>query len=253
MAKANSEYREWLNELQSDYSAQAKELAMPVAIDVAGMLTGWWLGKQMGRSSLLLGFLTYAGGKVHTLHENIRREQERIGIDYEENKPALSGFNPLYNNPNRVYHGESPLVSIGMGMMIGGAFSADSMNGIGGEELSATDKAKNAFSDIKEDLKHRLYLDKIFQSGENNSEKKKEENPVNGVSEVDLFIAGDKLGKEIDFSKLDQFDRQIENEAVNFQNKGTPQKQTATATAYNNVMQQADDDLLNGFSTTRIM
>jgi hypothetical protein len=101
MAKSQSnEYREWLVALKSNPTEQAKELAIPVGVDILSGLTGWWIGRQMGRASLAIGFLAYVGGKVHSLHENIAREEQRIGIYDEEKRPALSGFNPLYKNPN---------------------------------------------------------------------------------------------------------------------------------------------------------
>ncbi len=254
MAKSqNNEYRDWLVELKGNPTAQAKELAIPVAVDIASGLTGWWLGRQMGRASLAVGFLAYAGGKVHSLHETINREEQRLGISDEQNRPALSGFNPLYKNPKRVYHGESPLVAFGMGMMLGGAFAkTNEVNGLNGEALSATEKAKSAFSDITEDLKYRLYLDKIFKGNtdEQKTEKKKEEIAVNGLSDLDIFIAGERMTKDLDFSKLDEVDNHLEASAFDYDKK----RSASTIPAYSPTArvtnaQQYEGEEVSGFSS----
>lgn len=219
----NAAYRERLQALKSNMGEQAKELAAPVALDLVSGLAGWWIGRQMGRASLAVGFLTYAGGKFHSLHETINREEQRIGVDDAEGRPVLSGFNPLYKNEDRVYHGESPLVPLGFGMMLGGAFAQNNaMNGTDGQELSATEKAKTAFGDIAEDLKYRLYLDKLFkdEKTEQKTEQKTDgETGVSGLSEIDIFIAGDKLTKDLDMSKLDELHDHIEQSAVDFDAK----------------------------------
>jgi hypothetical protein len=250
----NSEYKERLQQLKGSMGEQAKELAVPVAVDLVSGLTGWWIGRQMGRSSLALGLITYAGGKVHSLHEHIAREEQRLGVEDAENRPALSGFNPLYKNENRVYHGESPLVNLGFGMMLGGAFSQNNaVNGIDVEELSATEKATNAFSEIADDLKYRLYLDKLFkdEKTEKKTETKTEEQKgVSGLSEIDIFIAGDKLTKDLDMSKLDEYDNHLEQSAIDFDAKqSAPQDKSATPKVENvsgvkrKAREDYDDDL----------
>ncbi len=215
MAKSQSnDYRKRLAELKGSYGAQAKELVVPVAIDLASGLAGWWLGKQIGRASLLVGFATYAGGKFHSLHEDIKREELRLGVYDEDAKPALSGFSPMHNNESRVYTGDSPLCSLGLGMMLGGAFSPSTEKTA--PPLGAIDKAKSAFSDIAEDLKYRLYLDKIFKGEQKQEEKKQEEKPVSGLTDVDVFMAGDKLTKDLDMSGLDNINDAVERAAADF-------------------------------------
>lgn len=226
MAKSqNNEYRKRLEELKGSYVAQAKELAVPVGIDIASVFAGWWLGKQLGRSSLLIGLATYTGGKFHSLHEDIKREELRLGVYDEEAKPALSGFSPMHNSENRVYTGDSPLCSLGIGMMLGGASASTERradpNAPAAQPLGAIEKAKSAFSDITEDLKYRLYLDKIFKGGKKQEEKSQQEQPVSGLTDVDVFVAGDKLVKDLDMSELEKINEQVENAAVEFNKKGS--------------------------------
>lgn len=218
MAKSQSnDYRKRLAELKGSYAEQAKELVVPVAIDLASGFAGWWLGRQLGRSSLLIGLATYTGGKFHSLHEDIKREELRLGVYDEEAKRMLSGFSPMHNNETRVYTGDSPLCSLGLGMILGGAFAQNTEKTA--PPLGAIEKAKSAFSDITEDLKYRLYLDKIFKGGQKQEEQKQEDKPVSGLTDVDVFIAGDKLVKDLDMTTLEKINEQVENSAIEFDRK----------------------------------
>lgn len=252
----SNEYRERLAALKNSVGEQTKELAAPIALDVASGLVGWWLGRQMGRASLLVGFLTYAGGKYHSLHETINREEQMAGSYDEENRMLMSGYHPLYKDENRVYHGDSPLSALGFGMMFGGAFSQTSaVNGTNGQELSATDKAKAAFDEIKDDLKYRLYLDKIFKDEKQTENKAADNGGVSGVSEVDVFIAGDKLTKGMDLSKLDEFDKHVEESAIAFDEKQVAPKGQPATPKKDAVADPKEDesDLLGEISSTRIL
>ena len=240
----SSEYRQRLQLIKESFSAQAKELAMPVAIDLTSTLAGWWLGRQIGRASLAIGLVTYAGGKFHSLHEAIDRE-ERQAAGYDENNRALlSGYNPLYKDEERFYHGESPLVHLGMGMMLGGAFAQSAMNGVNGEPLSAIEKAKTSFTDIAADLKYRLYLDKIFgdKKGESSNDNSETDKGVSGVDEIDVFLAEGK--KELDMSRFDDYDRRIQKSAEDFQNKkNAPAKAAAVKTPAEDKNKTEDDEM----------
>lgn len=211
MTKAEEdEYKQRLELLKTSMAEQSKELIAPVAIDLASALAGWYIGKKIGRASLLAGLLTYGFGKFHSLHETVNREEQRLK-DYDaDNRPALSGLHPLYYNEERVYHGESPAVALGFGLMLGGAFSQVTLNG--------PEREQNPFSDIADDLKYRLYLDRFFTAQENKSAEEK--NLMGAVDELDVFLAKDKMLEGPESVKLDELDRANEQAAILFDAEG---------------------------------
>lgn len=263
--------RERLDRLKNSFGEQAKELAVPVLTDLVSIAGGWFAGRMIGRPSLLLGLVTYGAGKVHSLHETINREQKRLGKTDEETAPVLSGLNPLYKSEDRFYMGDSPLVPLGIGMMIGGAMGSGDGLGAIDQSLNAADKAKSTFTQLKEDLSYRLYLDKFFtpKTEKNNlpapatvpatvpgtAAPAVEQKPVSGLGEIDVFVAGDAFNDEPEMKHLSRFEDQIKFSARDFdmqkREMSTPAVSTAQLSA--TPQMQTEEDDLEAFSGGRIL
>ncbi|MCU0432515.1 MAG: hypothetical protein MUC87_03545 [Bacteroidia bacterium] len=248
---------ERLERLKGSFSAQAKELALPVLTDIASVAGGWITARVIGRPSFLLGLVTYGAGKVNSLHETINREQKRMGTSQSDNAPALSGLNPLYKNEERIYMGDSPLVHFGIGLMIGGAMGKATGLGAIDESLSATDKMKTAFSEIKEDLTYRLYLDKLFTPKADKTTLPASTttpgtavpaiatNPVSGLGEIDVFVAGDAFRDDPDMKQLSRLEDQLKISARDFdtqQREFTPAVVSTTSLSATPQAEEADED-----------
>jgi hypothetical protein len=217
---------ERLERLKGSMSEQAKELWLPVVTDLASVAGGWLTARLVGRSSLYLGLAAYGAGKVNSLHETINREQKRLGASQTDTAPALSGLNPLYKNEDRLYMGDSPLVHFGIGMMIGGATGV----GLGAVDanMSTADKLKSVATEIKEDLTYRLYLDKIFKPKADKTALPAPnavpgtavptvaQNPVSGLGEIDVFVAGDAFRDDPDMKQLSRLEDQLKISARDF-------------------------------------
>ncbi|MEW6469658.1 MAG: hypothetical protein AB1458_12075 [Bacteroidota bacterium] len=219
LTKEEKEYVERLEMLRQSLKEQGKEIALPMLLDLASGFAGWYIGRKMGRASLLAGLAAFTLGKFHSLHETIAREQKYYSkLDDDDNRPALSGINPLFKDESRVYHGESPAVAFGFGLMLGGAFAqSDTVEGLGeGAE-------RKPFSEIVSDLKYRLYLDKFFKDEtkqEESVQQGEQQKAISGLEEVDIFLA-EKSG--LNPQKLDEIEQQVEQAAIEFEKK--PEKE----------------------------
>lgn len=212
MSKAKS-YSERLEQLKGSAGEQVKELIKPVLIDLACGFGGWFLGKYLGQKSLLIGLGVYGLGRYHSLRMAMTREEQREQTEAAAKKDGrIANLMDKVYGQNRIYHGESPLSTLGMSMMIGGATAF-----VGARQSNEGDKGP--WQEIKEDLKHRLYLDKFFNKTE---EENKQATPaVSGIGEINYFLAGDSLTQDMNLSVLDNLDKQMEEAAISFQNQET--------------------------------
>jgi len=236
--------------LQGNIVEQGKEIAVPFLFDLASGFTGWLLGRSIGRASLLIGAATLLGGKFHGLHQAINRAGKRGKNSEPVN--GLAGLFDVYNSDSRVYCGDSPFVALGLGIMLGGAGAASNTTyRTDGKAKSFSERAKDALGEMKSDFMHRLYLDNFTSKKE---EEKENTQTVNGVGEVEYFLAGSALTQEQDFSELDKIEEQLREEAQRYEaaRNTQPSAHAATAKAYP-VEGIYDDDELNAIPVTRIL
>lgn len=209
MSKANS-YAERLAELKGNFGEQVKEIIMPVIVDLACGGIGWYAGKKLGQKSLLVGLGLYVAGRFHGLHMAMKHEEQREATEKMKSKDGrLSKLIGNVYGENRVYYGDSPLSTIGMSMMVGGAVASS---------LGATEKQGEVgtWQEMKNDLKHRLYLDSFFNTKEEGTQSDKD---VKGIGEIEYFLAGNELTKGLNLSELDKLDKQMEEEALRFRSE----------------------------------
>jgi hypothetical protein len=95
--------------------------------------------------------------------------------------------------------------AFGVGLMATGGYQLASLHG----NVSGIDGVKERLKAFKDDLKHRLFLDKIIKS-KKPAEQTGEEG-TNGMGEVQYFNYPNKEleGGPLNFSALDQIERQI--------------------------------------------
>lgn len=235
MSKAKS-HAERLAQLKGNVGEQVKELAMPVLLDLLCGFGGWFAGKALGKSSLLVGAGLYFAGRYHSLRMAMTREEQREQSEAaaKKNGRVANIMDKVYGQ-NRVYYGESPLSTLGLSMMIGGA-TVSSATG-----RKANEGDKGAWQEIKDDLKHRLYLDKFFNKEE--TQNTEAAPAVSGIGEISYFLAGDQLTQDMNLSVLDNLDKEMEQAAINFQNQETqyaaPAPQT-TADSFNGFTEVAE-------------
>jgi|GEM_PF-3517251 len=221
--KQSAENLSRLEQLEGNMGEQAKELMPPLLIDLASGLVGWWMGKTMKRASLLTGLAVYTAGRAHSLQMAMERERKRAGMVQaaEENKHALSGiFNRYTDVESKVYHGDSPLVAFGMGMILGGATNAASLNGTEKTGETFSDRAKRAWNEITGDLKYRLYLSKEQGGGAGAGENTAAENtapPVGGTEDLQVFVPSRSGLEQFDMSGLDSLEQTVYEHANAFE------------------------------------
>jgi hypothetical protein len=106
-----------------------------------------------------------------------------------------------------------PATSLGIGMMAGGSYKAASTNG-----LSGIDGVKERLTAFKEDLKHRLFLDKVIKS---KKPVEQSDESTNGMGEVQYFNYPNKEleGPALNFDALDNIEKQIAMSAEKHKNK----------------------------------
>ena len=102
------------------------------------------------------------------------------------------------------YFGNRAAAAFGVGMMATGGYQMASLNGSG---VSGLEGVKERLKAFKEDLKHRLFLDKIIKS----KKKSEGDQATNGIGEVQYFNYPNKelQGSTLDFNALDNLERQI--------------------------------------------
>ncbi|MGZ4038145.1 MAG: hypothetical protein ACXVPQ_09985, partial [Bacteroidia bacterium] len=86
------------------------------------------------------------------------------------------------------YLGSGRLTCLGASVMAGGALASPTVNGLGN---TFTDKVKAGFTNIKEDLKHRLYFDKFVKPKTTTTNSSTtNSNGTNGLGDVQYFNPG---------------------------------------------------------------
>ena len=138
-------------------------------------------------------------------------------------KPALligvgvTGYGHYANKP--------ALTTFGIGMMASGGFSGgnatSTTQGIDG--FSAED-VKARVMNFKDSITSRLFLDKIIKKAE---PKEQSDNGSNGVGEVQ-YLTYPNPNKELDFSALDNLEKQIIKSGSDYQKsiQGTQEEET---------------------------
>ncbi len=123
------------------------------------------------------------------------------------------------------YMGSDGAASFGVGMMASGSYQtlAGAMNGT---EQEGFEGVKERLTTFKEDIKHRLFLDKLFPAATKTVAAKTEtatetEQATNGMGEVQYFTYPN--GKElegagdIDLSALDKLEKRVEESAKKYE------------------------------------
>ncbi len=101
--------------------------------------------------------------------------------------------------------------ALGLGMMASGTYQA--VSGMNGKPAEGLDGVKERLLALKEDMKKRIFLDKVLKA----KEPKTEENATNGLGQVQYFMypnSEESMG-ELDMSALDKIHEAIQNNATN--------------------------------------
>jgi hypothetical protein len=101
--------------------------------------------------------------------------------------------------------------ALGLGMMASGTYQA--VSGMNGKPAEGLDGVKERLLALKEDMKKRIFLDKVLKA----KEPKTEENATNGLGQVQYFMypnSEESIG-ELDMSALDKIHEAIQNNATN--------------------------------------
>lgn len=102
---------------------------------------------------------------------------------------------------------------LGMGMMASGTFQ--SMQGVNGGSKTELEGVKDRLLILKDDMKRRIFLDKVLKSKEG---KKTDEKATNGLGQVQYFSypnAEESIG-DLDMSALDKIQQKIANSAAKY-------------------------------------
>jgi hypothetical protein len=113
------------------------------------------------------------------------------------------------------FMGSESAASFGVGMMASGSYQT--IAALSGTEQEGFEGVKERVLAFKDDLKHRLFLDKLFPA----SEKKTEQDQgTNGMGEVQYFTYpnGKELegSNDLDMSALDRIERQVAESAKKY-------------------------------------
>jgi hypothetical protein len=131
-------------------------------------------------------------------------------------KPALligvgvTGYGHYANKPS--------LTTFGIGMMASGGFSGtpittSTTQGIDGFSV---DDVKARVMNFKDSIISRLFLDKIIKKTESTGTSNQTDNGSNGVGEVQ-YLPSMNPNKELDFSALDNLEKQITKSGADYQ------------------------------------
>lgn len=99
-------------------------------------------------------------------------------------------------------------------MMASGTYQA--MSGMNGKPASGLNGVKERLLAFKDDMKKRIFLDKVLKAKEKKEEKTDE--GTNGLGQVQYFVypnSEESMGA-LDMSELDKIQKQIQNSAMNF-------------------------------------
>ena len=104
--------------------------------------------------------------------------------------------------------------ALGLGMMASGTYQA--VSGMNGKPTEGLDGVKERLLALKDDMKKRIFLDKVLKAKEKKDEKT-DENGTNGLGQVQYFLypnSEESVG-ELDMSSLDKIHQEIQNNATN--------------------------------------
>lgn len=104
--------------------------------------------------------------------------------------------------------------ALGLGMMASGTYQA--ISGMNGKPAEGLQGVKERLLALKDDMKKRIFLDKVLKAKEKKDEKT-DEDGTNGLGQVQYFVypnTEESMG-ELDFSQLDKFHLDIQNKATN--------------------------------------
>lgn len=110
------------------------------------------------------------------------------------------------------YYNEPKLTHLGIGMMASGGYQLKD-KGVAGAEAEGFEGFKEKLKVLGEDVKHRLYLDKILKS---NSAKPKEEGTA-GLGEVQYFKYPND---ELNMGALDSIEEEITRSGEEYETRG---------------------------------
>lgn len=114
------------------------------------------------------------------------------------------------------YMGSSMATSFGLGMMASGGYQIG-QGAVHGTSVSGLDGMKERMKSFGQNIKHRLYIDKIIKPKEKEAENKEES--TNGVGSVQYFKYPQKETQEIDMSGLDEIENAIARSGEEYQQK----------------------------------
>jgi hypothetical protein len=109
------------------------------------------------------------------------------------------------------YYKSSKIVAAGIGMVAGGAYKAQSS--INGTEVGGLDGAKERLKALGQDMKERLYIDKI-----KGLISKKAESGTSGLGNVSYFEYPKEV-EGLDMGSLDAIEREINRQAEAFESR----------------------------------
>jgi len=101
--------------------------------------------------------------------------------------------------------------ALGLGMMASGTYQT--MSGMTGKPTSGLDGVKERLMALKDDMKKRIFLDKVLKAKE-----KKNEEGTNGLGQVQYFTypnTDDSVGA-IEMNELDKIQQQIQSSAMKY-------------------------------------
>jgi hypothetical protein len=145
------------------------------------------------------------------------------------------------------YAKKPALTTFGIGMMASSGITSGGKTTQGIDGFTAED-VKARIMNFKDSLTSRLFLDKIIKKKDATEQTQKTEetdNGSNGVGEVQYFTYPNQ-NKELDFSALDNLEKQIHQSGVNYQKsiQGT-EEDTMQGNEEDN-MQGNEDDTMQG-------
>jgi hypothetical protein len=117
------------------------------------------------------------------------------------------------------YMGSDGATSFGVGMMASGSYQA--VTAVNGIEKEGMDGVKERLIAFKDQLKEKLFLDKIITSTKSSASRLMADETTDGVGDVQYFTYPDTgsmqgIG-ELDLSALDRIERQVDAAASKYQ------------------------------------
>ncbi len=104
--------------------------------------------------------------------------------------------------------------ALGLGMMASGTYQT--ISGMNGKPAEGLQGVKERLLALKDDMKKRIFLDKVLKAKEKKDDKA-DENGTNGLGQVQYFVypnTEESMG-ELDMSALDKIHQSIQNSATN--------------------------------------